>query len=208
MPLISLFALSFTIALSGALAPGPLLAAVLFQSGHHGPKTGPLVILGHALLEISLVGLIVLGLSRLDLPPPVFKTVSWLGAAILAYCGADMLRSLPAAAPDSSARPNISPARLPVLGIALSLANPYWVIWWLTVGIGLVLGAQRLGPAGIIVFLCGHICADLAWYSFVSLSMSKGRKYISGRLYRGILAVCGWLLIGFGVYFAVRAMTA
>ena len=50
-----IFMTSFVIALSGALAPGPLLAACISESTKHGFKSGPLMILGHAILEIIMV---------------------------------------------------------------------------------------------------------------------------------------------------------
>ena len=59
----SIFIVSFTIALSGALAPGPLLTAVIYESTRKGFKAGPLVILGHALLEVIILALIISGLA-------------------------------------------------------------------------------------------------------------------------------------------------
>ena len=88
----------------------------------------------------------------------------------------------------------------------MSLSNPYWSIWWLTIGMGLVLAAQKRGFAGVAIFFLGHILADLSWYSFISFSLCKSAKHMSVRAYRVLLAVCAILLIGFGVWFAMYAL--
>ena len=85
----------------------------------------------------------------------------------------------------------------------MSVANPYWTIWWLTIGVGLVLGAQKIGVLGIIVFFLGHISADLGWYSTVSWAIGKKRNVISIRIYRVIIFLCAYALIGFGIYFGI-----
>lgn len=57
-----IFIVSFTIALSGAMMPGPLLTAVISESMKHGRKTGPLIILGHAILEVIMVTILLFSL--------------------------------------------------------------------------------------------------------------------------------------------------
>jgi threonine/homoserine/homoserine lactone efflux protein len=201
----AIFTLSFTIALSGALAPGPLLAAVIAQTARHGAKTGPLLILGHAIVEIAMVALIVLGCARFMNNPVIFKSIALAGAGILAYFGISLFLSLKTASMEPSRAPQ-HVKHLTLMGITMSLSNPYWSIWWLTIGMGLVLVAQKRGWAGVAVFFLGHILADLAWYSFISFSLSRNISRISLRVYRGMLGTCALLLIGFSVWFGMYAL--
>ncbi len=46
---------SFVVALSGALMPGPLLTVTVGEATRRGFWAGPLIILGHGLLELTLV---------------------------------------------------------------------------------------------------------------------------------------------------------
>jgi threonine/homoserine/homoserine lactone efflux protein len=69
-------------------------------------------------------------------------------------------------------------------GIFLSLANPYWLIWWLTIGLGYVIFAAKFGLVGVFLFFAGHILADLAWYTLVSAAVAYGRNFFTDGLYR------------------------
>lgn len=201
----AIFTLSFTIALSGALAPGPLLAAVISQTGSHGAKTGPLFILGHAAAELAMVALIALGLAQFMNNRMILAAIALAGAGILVYFGISLLLSLRTASLEPSTA-RYKNTNLVLMGVTMSLSNPYWSIWWLTIGMGLLLAAQKRGWAGIAVFFLGHILADLCWYSIISFSLSRGARRMDARFYRMLLAVCAALLIGFGAWFAIYAL--
>lgn len=199
--LFTIFASSFVIALSGALMPGPLLTATISESSRHGFITGPLLIAGHALLELALVGAILLGLAPFFQRPEVFVATALSGAAILAWMAFGMFRSLPALTLSRQADPRRRNHPL-VSGILMSVANPYWIIWWATIGLGYILYSWRFGLQGVVFFFAGHILADLAWYSLVAATVAGGRQFLTDRLYRGLIAVCAAFLVVFAGYFA------
>lgn len=87
------------------------------------------------------------------------------------------------------------------LGFVVSLANPYWTLWWLTVGLKLVTDALKLGTAIVSAIYFGHILADFAWYCLVGVAVVFGREIMSTTAYRWLLAVCGAFLLRFGPYF-------
>ncbi|MDD5491691.1 MAG: LysE family transporter [bacterium] len=203
MTYISIFVISFTIALSGALMPGPLLTAVIYESTRHGSKTGPLFILGHAILEMLMIAGIIFGFSQFLSSPTALRIVAIIGSIILFGFGLNMLISLPYLTLPQTGPP-AKPSNLVWLGITMSLTNPYWTIWWVTIGLGLVLAAQKQGLLAVIIFFLGHISADLAWYSLVSLMIHKGRRFISDKVYRGMVLGCALALIGFAGWFIVR----
>jgi uncharacterized membrane protein YoaT (DUF817 family) len=58
----------------------------------------------------------------------------------------------------------------------------------------------------MLAFFTGHICADFAWYTLVSFLVWKGRKHIRPAVYRGAVAACAFVLIGFGIYFGVTGL--
>ena len=84
---ITLFVTSFIVALSGAIMPGPLLAVTISESSRRGVMTGPLLIVGHGLLELALVLALVLGLAPLLKMEPVFVVIALAGSALLLWTG-------------------------------------------------------------------------------------------------------------------------
>lgn len=198
--LLGIFATSFVIALSGALMPGPVLTVTISESTKRGFWAGPLIILGHGILELALVILLLLGLGPYLSKDIVFGIVGLCGALILMWMAFGMFRSIPSLRLnlESGAKSGGNPVWA---GILMSLANPYWTIWWATIGVGYIVYAMQFGAVGVIAFFGGHISADFAWYSVVSLTISKGRSLISDRLYKGIIAVCASALVVFSAWF-------
>ena len=91
-------------------------------------------------------------------------------------------------------------------GIVMSLANPYWLIWWATLGLGYVLFAYKYGLLGVIFFFIGHFLADLGWYSLVSMAVAQGKRFISDRVYHGFMIACALFLMVFGCYFGYQGV--
>ena len=198
--LITIFATSFIIALSGALMPGPLFTITLSESARRGFIAGPLIVLGHGILELVLVLFLLLGLAPILKNDYVIGSVGVGGAVVLIWMAAGMVRSLPALSLEGVS--NSSKSTNPVwAGILMSVANPYWTIWWATIGLGYILYSFKLGLLGVIAFFVGHILADLAWYAAVSFTVAHGRRFMSDRIYRGVVACCALALLGFGIYF-------
>ena len=206
MNYLSIFIISFTIALSGALVPGPLFATVVYQSAKRGFKTGPLIILGHGILEIAMVAFITLGFSRFLNNPVIIKGISLAGALVLIIFGISMARNVKEPDINENGAAGGS-SNLVVMGFTLSITNPHWTVWWLTVGLGLVLAAQKIGFMAVVIFFAGHILADLGWYSIISFTVSKGKKIISKKAYRVVVYFCALTLAGFGVYLGINAFS-
>lgn len=180
--------------------PGPVLTVTISESAKRGFWAGPLIILGHAILEIVLLALLVMGLAEFIARPRVIGTIGILGGLILFWFSMLMLKDIGSLKIDLDKKADRSGN--PVLaGVLLSLANPYWTIWWATIGLGYVVISMKFGFAGLAVFFIGHILADLVWYSSIALMISRGRRFISDRVYRGMIAACAVLLVVFGVYF-------
>jgi threonine/homoserine/homoserine lactone efflux protein len=92
--LAAIFLSSFVLALSGAMMPGPLLTATIGESARRGPSTGPLLILGHGILEVALLLLLFLGLSPFFQNRWVFIGIALAGSLILFWMAAGKGRHL------------------------------------------------------------------------------------------------------------------
>jgi threonine/homoserine/homoserine lactone efflux protein len=210
--LAAIFATAFAVGLSGAVSPGPVLAATIKGVAKSGFWYGPLVIVGHAILELPVVVGLGLGLGGFLEKQLVLAVISIVGGAVLGIMAAGMLREIRTAilpASDASGT-NVTGERGKAvwLGIAASLSNPYWFLWWATAGLALIawangLAAERQLPAGLGLssFYFGHILADLSWYAFISFMLATGRRLFTNKTYRVLIGLCGVFLLWLGGFF-------
>ena len=193
-----MLALGFLIGLTGALAPGPTLVATINASLKGGWSMGPRVTLGHAAVEFLMVLLIVGGFTL------VIGDYAWLiggigGLALIIFGTLTLSDARSAVLPLSGDQ---AETVHPVLaGAVTSISNPYFWIWWFTVGSALVIGAYTGGLVMVIAFVAGHWAADLGWFTLVSASVHRGRFILEEHTYRWILGLCGLFLVVFGGYY-------
>ena len=201
MNLYGILVTAFVVGFSGAMMPGPLLTVTISESVRRGAKAGPLLMVGHAILEAALITALLLGLWRYLKLPSVEVGISLGGGVMMAVMGSAMLlasRNLVMVAEGAPETPGMHPV---LAGILVSLSNPYWTIWWATTGLlYLKMGLQH-GLTGIAVFFIGHIGSDFAWYSLVSVGVSRGRAVMSNSVYRWLIRLCGVVLVLFAAGF-------
>lgn len=200
-----IFFFAWGVAFSGAIMPGPLLTVNIKESLQKGFWVGPKLIMGHALLEAALVVALFFGLdSVIDLPISR-AIISCLGGLFLFRMAYDMMfkerKKGIRLETDGSEAADDRGLPLVLAGVLVSLANPYWTIWWATLGLGFLVQARVMGPTGIVLFYFGHILADFLWYSLVSWVVSKGKTFFSPRLYRGVIIVCAVFLFYLSIDF-------
>lgn len=200
LTLLSIFASSFMIAFSGAMAPGPLMTVTISESTRRGAIAGPLMILGHGLLELLLAAALLSGFAAVLDRDDVFVAIALLGGTTLFWMGCSMLRGLSTLQPPGAAEAGTG-KNLVLAGIALSVCNPYWLIWWASIGLGYILHSARFGFLGVAAFFIGHILADLLWYSLLSFGVAKGRRLFSPVLYRRLIGGCAVFLLCFSGWF-------
>ncbi|HUU11894.1 MAG TPA: LysE family transporter [Phycisphaerae bacterium] len=195
---------SFILALSGALVPGPMFSATVAGSHRRGFWFGPGAVLGHALAELPVVALLVLGLASFMENRWVLVGIGTVGAAALVWMGLGLLGQS-RRPPDVEARGILRLGAIPT-GFITSVVNPYWYLWWVTQPALLLAGAVAMGWPGVAAFFGGHISADLVWYSATSLGISRGRRLLEGRLYKALLIGCAGILFVMAVLFAKLAL--
>jgi threonine/homoserine/homoserine lactone efflux protein len=198
--LLAVFGTAFVVGLSGAMMPGPLLVFTIDETTRRGWSTGPLVIIGHMILEGLLVSAVFLGMGGILQHAVFIRAVSLAGGAVLLWMGQGMLRSARRTRIEtgSETRLRLHPV---AAGVVVSLSNPCWIIWWATIGAGYIVMGARCGVIGVLVFFIGHILSDFAWYGFVSLGVAKGKGLLADRVYQALIAVCGAALVLFSVWF-------
>lgn len=187
------------ISLSGVLAPGPMTAATL-AAGTRARHAGALVALGHAVVEFPLLIVILAGAGRLFEIAAVQMTIGLAGGVFLLAMGVQLLAAARAVTNNTDGADERHPF---LTGILLTGANPYFLIWWATVGLALAMKAAELGVVAFALFAVVHWLCDLVWLEALSLASHKGTQLLGNRVQRIVLAACGILLLGFGCKFLV-----
>lgn len=206
-----IFLSALAVGFSGAMMPGSLLTYTIRQSLSAGPRSGFIIALGHALLELMLIILIFLGFDAILQSDTAQIIIGIVGGALLIYMGIDMIIN--------SARNKISVQMEPgkanakgmfFSGIVISAANPYFLLWWAVVGLSFVMQSYNsLGFLGVGIYFLGHIAADFIWYGLISVIVGTTRKFIKEKPYRIVIAILGGLLIFFGgrfIYGAIESL--
>jgi threonine/homoserine/homoserine lactone efflux protein len=201
--ILQMLAMAFAIGLTGALAPGPTLFATVNSSLKDGWTAGPKVVAGHALVEALIFLSIVGGLSvAMQQYSHVISLAGGLALIAFGVMTAKDSKSATLAAPQRQMTGNAYLA-----GIITSAANPYFWIWWLSIGSALMLSSLQSSVIMIFAFMIGHWGADFAWYTLVSSSLDRGRSILSEKSYRRILGICGVFLVCFGAYFLSASLS-
>jgi threonine/homoserine/homoserine lactone efflux protein len=214
--LLFIFTTAYVVALSGALMPGPMLTVTVKESLQQGWRSGLLICAGHGLAEICILVLFALGLNRL-LHLQWMSAVIGIGGGLVLLCmGVDICLSALrgtmsldlAGDGDSVVRLGTTSYLSPLKsGFISSVANPYLVIWWFTVGILYVTQSLQAGLIGLGSFYAGHILADLSWFVFIAAAVATGKRWLNLTAYRGILGVCGIFLVILAAYFIYRGIS-
>ena len=195
--ILSTLLLGFLIGLTGALAPGPTLVATINASLTGNWTAGLKVSLGHIIIETAIFFLIILGLATVA--TPCTTAIAVIGGIALIIFGimtisVSRMASLSTAPEQAAANPYVA-------GLLTSAANPYFWIWWLSVGSALLINALAGGLLLAVIFMIGHWCADVSWYVFVSTGVAKGRTILKDSTYHHIMAACGIFLVLFGIWY-------
>lgn len=189
------------ISLSGVLAPGPVTAAAI-ALGTKLRHAGAMMAVGHAIIEFPLMILILGGIGVLFESAVAKSIIGFVGGIFLLWMGIDMLRNL---------RVNSLPAavniRSPVMaGIILSISNPYFLLWWATVGLAMAKDARKLGILAFALFTIVHWICDLFWLEALSLASFKGSSLLTPLGQRRVLEVCAGAVLFFGAMFIYKAL--
>ncbi len=194
---------------SGALAPGPLFFTNIAHGTRSGAKGGFAFSVGHTIFELSLVLFLAFTLQIVINEPLITVVVGAVGGAALLVFGFLQIREALASKSLAVGETGIKARNALVLGTLFTGLNPYFIIWWLTVGITLIVNALVLASfAGVLIMYVSHVWMDYAWLIGTAYLARRGTSLIGGRGYRVVMVIFGAILILFGLYFLVSALSA
>ncbi len=190
---------------SGALTPGPLFLASTLRATRSGWFAGIECAFGHTLVELPLVIGLSLGLSSYLLGS--VRVIGVVGGVTLVAFGALQI---------VQARKPVRLGELPasrwdqrsgvIVGLVFTGINPFFLIWWATVGSLLIAEALLLGAfLGVLAMFAVHVWMDYAWLGGTASLTARGRSFL-GKWYRILLVAFGVGMLFFGSEFIISGL--
>ncbi len=190
------------ISFSGVMAPGPMFAVTLTKS-YKSPLAGTQIALGHAVIEVPLILLIYFGFARFFENSTVQLVLSLVGGGMIIWLGIGMFR----ARTEVVQKGKDLPYNAFTAGILTSVFNPFFLLWWATIGSMLIEGIRNF-TNGLTIFIIVHWLCDLLWLSFVSVLVYRTHSLWGRKFQEWLFIGCSLLLIGFGIWFMVSGIRA
>jgi len=189
---------------SGALAPGPLFFATISHGVKSGAKGGLLFSIGHTLVELPLAAVLALGFSTIVDQPIVRPLTGLLGGVALLFFGFLQIRESLVTKGDQTRFSGVLVRNPILLGIMFTGLNPYFIMWWLMIGVKLISDALVfLSFVGFLLMYVSHVWMDYAWLTLSAYLARRGASLIGSKGYRMLMTVFGLVLIYFGLKFLV-----
>lgn len=189
------------ISLSGVMMPGPMFAVALAKS-YRTPLAGLQMAAGHAVIEVPLILVIYLGFARFFASTAVQIALSLVGGGMIIWLGVSMFRSRR----EVVDRGKNLPYNGFVAGILMSGLNPFFLLWWATIGSMLLMQVAGFGVPGLAALTAVHWLCDAVWLSLVSLFVYRTQSFWNRRVQEGVFMACSLLLVGFGSWFIVSGV--
>jgi threonine/homoserine/homoserine lactone efflux protein len=158
---------------------------------------GLFMALGHGIVEFPLMLLLLLGVGRLLKRPSMSMLIGLAGGGFLVFLAWGCSEARDSGEP-------VQPTEARWAGILLSAGNPYFLVWWATVGWTLITTARSsfgLWAFGLMALV--HWSCDLVWLTVLSWASFKGSVLFGPTGQRVVLGVCAAAMLGFGLYFIV-----
>jgi threonine/homoserine/homoserine lactone efflux protein len=93
-----------------------------------------------------------------------------------------------------------------IAGVVTTASNPYYFMWWATLGAALTLNALEFGLAVLVVFAVLHWSIDLGWDVFLAYTVHRSRGLWNDRVFIAVFAFCGGVMVLFGIWFGATAV--
>jgi threonine/homoserine/homoserine lactone efflux protein len=186
------------ISLSGVMAPGPLTVATITK-GYNDRNAGIKIALGHGIIELPIILLLYFGFAPFLSSPEVKRIIGLLGGLMLVVMGLMMFRSMGKTLEERTDLPS----RSITTGMILTGANPYFLLWWATIGLALITGATEFGIYGLMAFIVVHLACDVLWEQIISMTVFRTRHLWTAKIQKIVFTVCAVVLIGFGLFYGI-----
>jgi len=219
MGVIEILAIWFGLSLTGALAPGPLSAAVVMQASRRDRLHGILPMLGHAVVELGILAAIILSVQALTLDPFTVDILIGFGGIVIIGFGFLALKDYKHITQDereelSSETSITTLVEATTQGAIVSILSPYFLLWWFGIGLAnvtilvaeLQVGVGTVFLAGVLLYFT-HISTDFLFGAFLTVGSNEASRRATAGDINWINVGIGIFQIVLGAWFIIQALT-
>ena len=190
-----------TLGIVEGIKPGPLLTIVIRETLSGGLRAGLWTAAAPIFTDGPLVIFSLFAAAWIATNPSALLVITLAGAIFLAQMGYECFGLEPPNMDEDAPPPTGSFLR----GVITNLLNPNVYVFWFLIGGPLMASAadeEILAPiAYAITFLVTIILTKAA----IAYAIHRASGNISAVVYRRLLAICGLVMIGFSLYYAIEA---
>lgn len=202
-----LFVSAFALGIAFCAPPGAVTTEALRRGMARGFRPALLLELGSLIGDATWAAIALAGASVLVESGPVRVLLGATGSFFLLRLAWGALREARAGHTPQTKR--LSGRGDFAAGAMVSLANPFAIAFWLSVGGAIAAtGVDDPQAAHFAVFFMGFMSAAVMWCFFISGLIGWGRRMLSAGFFRWVNVVCGAALGYFGLRLLVATLGA
>ncbi|MEM2253580.1 MAG: LysE family transporter, partial [Desulfurococcaceae archaeon] len=167
---------------SGAFSPGPLTLATLAIGSRSGWRGGFFIAMGHMAVELPYVLALFFSMNYIAqlLRGFLGDIITALGVLAILFFATMIIKDSIKGASNRDPGKSIKAANPIVIGALFTGLNTYFLLWWLSIGLGLISMTSSIGVTAIAVMYLSHVWMDYLWLITVAEASRRGLRILKG----------------------------
>jgi threonine/homoserine/homoserine lactone efflux protein len=142
----------------------------------------------------------------IEFQPTIRVVVGVVGGAALLVFAFMQIRGALTQKPDIEGKSGVPSKNPLLLGTLFTGLNPYFILWWLTVGITLIITALEWSFLGVLIMYLSHVWMDYAWLVGTAYLAKRGTNLAGRKGYKLIMIIFSLILVYFGAKFILESL--
>ena len=198
--ILSLAIAGATLGIVEGIKPGPLLTMVIRETLSGGLRAGLWTAAAPIFTDGPLVIFSLFAAAWIATNPSVLLAITLAGAIFLAQMGYECFGLDPPNMDEDAPPPTGSFLR----GVITNLLNPNVYVFWFLIGGPLMASAADEEILAPIAYAITFLVTLILTKATIAYAIHRASGNISATVYRRLLAICGLVMIGFSLYYAME----
>ena len=190
-----------TLGIVEGIKPGPLLTMVIRETLSGGLRAGLWTAAAPIFTDGPLVIFSLFAAAWIATNPSALLVITLAGAIFLAQMGYECFGLEPPNMDEDAPPPTGSFLR----GVITNLLNPNVYVFWFLIGGPLMASAADEEILAPIAYAITFLVTIMLTKAAIAYAIHRASGNISAVVYRRLLAICGLVMIGFSLYYAIEA---